>query len=247
MRLFFTCLVAAGFAQLWTQPASPAPATLGAIGTRAVANMLSVFYRDGKWRAATVSPNYTNQDHGDDALTTVLYLRWTATHDPALVPIFAALAKTAVTYAAPCRTKACDVWSDYPFWDSIAASETWRISGDPKALANARTAYEAVAGSNAYALGACPDILYQQPFGGPATYRLKTLETDANAIKAALLLHGETGEARYLADARLRYDAVRRHYLDPQVPLYSVYVFDDGARCTQVPHRFYASVNGLMI
>ncbi len=88
---------------------------------------------------------------------------------------------------------------------------------------------------------------YQQPFGGAATYRLKTLETDANAIKAALLLNEETGEARYLADARLRYDAVRRHYLDPQVPLYSVYVFDDGARCTQVPHRFYASVNGLMI
>ena len=134
MRLFFTCLVTAGFAQLWTQPAAPAPATLGEIGTRGVANMLSVFYCDGKWRAATVSPNYTNQDHGDDALTTVLYLRWTATHDPALVPIFAALAKTAVTYAAPCRTKGCDVWSDYPFWDSVAASETWRISGDPKAV-----------------------------------------------------------------------------------------------------------------
>ena len=31
------------------------------------------------------------------------------------------------------------------------------------------------------------------------------------------------------------------------MPLYSVYVFDDGQRCTQVPHRFFASVNGDMI
>jgi hypothetical protein len=31
------------------------------------------------------------------------------------------------------------------------------------------------------------------------------------------------------------------------VPLYSVYVFDDGKACAQVPHRFFASVNGDMI
>ena len=40
---------------------------------------------------------------------------------------------------------------------------------------------------------------------------------------------------------------MRAHFLDPAVPLYSVYVFDDGVRCTQLPHRFFASVNGDMI
>jgi hypothetical protein len=44
-----------------------------------------------------------------------------------------------------------------------------------------------------------------------------------------------------------RYAAVRKRFLDPAVQLYSVYVFDDGKECTQVPHRFFASVNGDMI
>ncbi len=41
--------------------------------------------------------------------------------------------------------------------------------------------------------------------------------------------------------------AIRAHFLDPAAPLYTVYVFDDGTACTQVPHRFFASVNGDMI
>jgi hypothetical protein len=40
---------------------------------------------------------------------------------------------------------------------------------------------------------------------------------------------------------------VRRYFLDPAVPLYSVYVFDDGSACRQLPKRFFASVNGNMI
>jgi hypothetical protein len=40
---------------------------------------------------------------------------------------------------------------------------------------------------------------------------------------------------------------VRSYFLDSEVPLYSVYVFDDGKACTQVRHRFFASVNGDMI
>ena len=86
---------------------------------------------------------------------------------------------------------------------------------------------------------------YQQPSGGQN--QLKTLETDANAIKAAILLYQATGEQAYLSSATVRYAAVRSHFLDPAVPLYSVYVFDDGSTCTQVPHRFFASVNGDMI
>ena len=31
------------------------------------------------------------------------------------------------------------------------------------------------------------------------------------------------------------------------MPLYTVYVFDDGHACRQLPHRFFASVNGDMI
>ena len=229
--------------------ASPSDARQGfrEAGTSAVANLLATFYREGKWRWATTLPTATNQDHGDDALTTVLYLRWTGTHDPSLVPIFAALARTAVTYGPPCRAAKCSEWSDYPLWDSVAASETWAVTGDPKALSNARAGYAAVAGSNAYALGACPEILYQQPFGGAATYRLKTLETDANLVKAALLLWRETREPAYLVDARAHYAAIESRYRDAEVPLYTTYVFDDGARCTPLPHRFYASVNGLMI
>ena len=76
---------------------------------------------------------------------------------------------------------------------------------------------------------------------------LKTLETEGNAIKGALLLYQDTGVASYLDDARERYADVRPYFLDPTLPLYSTYVFDDGRTCTQLPHRFFASVNGDMI
>jgi hypothetical protein len=76
---------------------------------------------------------------------------------------------------------------------------------------------------------------------------LKTLETDANFVKAALLLYGATHERAYLDTAVRHYAAIRRHFLDPALPLYSVYVFDSGTQCTQVPRRFFASVNGDMM
>lgn len=66
-------------------------------------------------------------------------------------------------------------------------------------------------------------------------------------IKAALLLQRLSGDATYLARARAKYAAVRRYFLDRTVPLYTVYVFDDGVACRQVPKRFFASVNGDMI
>ena len=132
-----------------------------------------------------------------------------------------------------------------PQWDSIALTDVYEATGDPGALAKAQAAFAFVEESSAYALGACPAIRYQQPAG--AGDRLKTLETDANAIKAALLLFRNTHDAAYLDAARRHYDAVRASFLDHSVPLYSVYVFDDGGTCTQVPHRFFASVNGDMI
>ena len=36
-------------------------------------------------------------------------------------------------------------------------------------------------------------------------------------------------------------------FLDQRVALYTVYGFDNGRRCRQLPHRFFASVNGDMI
>lgn len=47
--------------------------------------------------------------------------------------------------------------------------------------------------------------------------------------------------------ARAEYTAVRQVFLDSAFPLYTVCVFDDGSRCTPVPGRFFASVNGNMI
>ena len=66
-------------------------------------------------------------------------------------------------------------------------------------------------------------------------------------IKAALLLFRATRSRAYLDSAVRRYAAVRTYFLDADAPLYSVYVFDDGKACTQVKHRFFASVNGDMI
>ena len=77
--------------------------------------------------------------------------------------------------------------------------------------------------------------------------KLKTLETGSNYIKAALLLYQVTRFPGYLRDAETEYAAVRRYFLSPGVPLYTVYVFDNGSACTQVPGRYFGSVNGNMI
>ena len=116
---------------------------------------------------------------------------------------------------------------------------------DTLALVKAKAAFRAVEESDAYARGACPAISYQRPDG--RADQLKTLETDSNGVKAALLLYAATHQKQYLDVAERRYGAIRRYFLDSQLPLYSVYVFDDGHRCVQVPHRFFASVNGNMI
>ncbi|MGN6790746.1 MAG: hypothetical protein ACTHJW_00005, partial [Streptosporangiaceae bacterium] len=76
---------------------------------------------------------------------------------------------------------------------------------------------------------------------------LKTLETATNYIKAALLLHEITGSASYLAKAQAQYEQVRRYFLIGGVPLYTVYVFDNGTTCRALPGRYFASVNGNMI
>ncbi len=155
-----------------------------------------------------------------------------------------ALIPTSPVYGAACSARPCG-WSDVPAWDAIASLREYEVTRDPRALARAQAAFAYVEDAGVFALGACPRIRYQQPEG--EANRLKTLETDANMIKAALLLYRATRSPSYLASATRTYAAVRAHFLDPELPLYSVYVFDDGERCTQVPRRFFASVNGDMI
>jgi hypothetical protein len=223
--------------------------TYATLAGDAVAAMLRGYYAgDGLWRDCPEARCWVhNSDWGVDSLTNTLYLRWQTTHDATLPPIVAALARSERRYAAPCRDgKRCLLWSDVPMWDSVAASrDNAVLHGDPIALQKAVAAFWAVEGSPVYAVGACPEIRYQRPFGRGD--RLKTLETDSNGIKAALLLYQATHEARYVAIARKRYRAVRRYFLDARLPLYTVYVFDDGAQCRQAPHRYFASVNGNMI
>ncbi|HUA79923.1 MAG TPA: hypothetical protein VL997_06090 [Dyella sp.] len=217
-------------------------------GAEAVDAMMRVFYTgDGKWReCAAADCHASNQDWGVDSMTYTLWLRWKTSSDPKISPIMGALEKTAPSYPAPCTEGvACSSWSDVPEWDSIAASREYEVTHDPVALQKARAAFDFVEQAQVFARGACPAIDYQLADGG--TNHLKTLETDANGVKAALLLYESTHEQRYLTAASTRYASIRRYFLDPKVPLYSVYVFDNGATCEQVPHRFFASVNGDMI
>lgn len=223
--------------------------TFAALGDDAVAALLQSFYAGGGlWRDCP-EPRCAvrNGDWGSDSLTDTLYMHWKTANDPAGPLLLAELATTARTYASPCRADTrCQLWSDAPMWDAVAAlHEHEATPGESLALRKAQAAFWAVEGSDVYGRGACPAIRYQRPFGRGD--HLKTLETDSNGIKAALLLFEATGEARYLAIARERYEAARRYFLDPRVALYSVYVFDDGAQCRQASHRYFASVNGNMI
>jgi hypothetical protein len=222
--------------------------TTGAAAADAVTALLDDYYvGSGLWRDCPETRCWVhNSDWGSDALTNTLYLRWKTANDAAVVPILAALSASERRYAPPCHGERCTTWSDVPMWDAVSAlREHEALPNDSVALQKAVAAFWAVEGSPVYGLGACPTIRYQRPFGRGD--RLKTLETDSNGIKAALLLYEATREPQYLTIARDRYHAVRRYFLDARTPLYSVYVFDDGSRCVQAPHRYFASVNGNMI
>jgi hypothetical protein len=226
--------------------ASAPTTTFAAAGHRAQHTLLHVWYAGkGQWRICDAPDcGKWNRDWGADALTNALYLRWTATRDKQLASTLRALIATSPDYGPPCESRPCG-WSDVPAWDAIALLRAYEVTHDARALAKAKADFAYVEDAKVFARGACPEIDYQQPEG--EANQLKTLETDANVIKAALLLYRATKSSVYLQSAVRRYAAVRRNFLDPNVPLYSVYVFDDGKTCTQVPHRFFASVNGDMI
>jgi hypothetical protein len=219
--------------------------TFADYGDRAVSSLERYFYAgSGAWYTCSGGCEARNRDWGVDSLTYTLYLRWSVTHDVSLVPLFESLGSTAAS-PGPCSDPACGDWSDAPIWDAIADEREFEATGDTRILSLAETAYAGVRDSDVYARGACPTIRYQQ--ASAATGGLKTLETDSNAIKAALLLWRAKGSASFLDDARRGYAAVREYFLDPTLPLYTTYVYDDGSSCTQLSARFFASVNGNMI
>jgi hypothetical protein len=86
---------------------------------------------------------------------------------------------------------------------------------------------------------------YQWPRGRRSD--LKTLETGSNFVKAALLLYQATGQRSYLTRAETAYAVARRYFLARTVPLYTVYLADNGRSCRPLAGRFFASVNGNMI
>jgi hypothetical protein len=241
--------------------ASPAPPALISAPPSAVAatyhdyagwatqTLLHGFYHDAGWRScALLTCRSVNRDWGADSLTYTLYLRWQTTHDPSLVTYFKSLVSTAPQYPPPCHGiagLAC-TFSDAPQWDVVAALREYEVTGkNPIALDRAVKAFETIEGSTIYTGGVCPAIRYQQPYG--YLDHLKTLETEATAVKAALLLYRFTASKRYLTIAIQRYANARRYFLDANVPLYTVFVFDAFGKCAPLPHRFFASVNGEMI
>jgi len=225
-----------------------APQTFREASDTALATLENVFYHDGNWemcipKACSTLP-YDDFDWGADSLTAALYLRWTIDGDASIPPMMTLLAQNAATYST-CTAAQCFIWSDVPLWDSIAASHEYLVLGTTTTLAHAEAAFDYVDTATQFALGACPSIDYQLPTGG--NNNLKTLETDSNYIKAALLLNQLTGLSTYLDKAVAKYASVQQYFRDPVVPLYTVFVIDDGTTCAPIAHRFYGSVNGNMI
>ncbi len=232
------------------QPAHSGP-TYADDGNQAITRLIQDFYTHGRWKNCTSGCGAGNIDWGADSLTYTLFLRWHLHHhDPSVVAYLNTLAATALTWPSPCQTRTgCTSWSDAPLWDSVALSREYEATGltNPAIVSKEQAAFHVVDGADPsiYRFGACPSIPYQQPGGG--ANRLKTLETTSNYIKAALLLYGSTQQRSYLTKAQAAYAVARRYFLDPHLPLYTVYVFDNGTSCRQVPGRFFASVNGNMI
>lgn len=239
-RLFVPILY--GLALAFALAAAPRPpATFAELGREAVATIATRWYAGGGRFRLCSSCATTNSDWGADSLVDVLALRVLLASDPAAVALLRAVARD---LPAPRIGR----FSDVPMWDAVAAVRVYDATGDPAALAHAERDYRALVEARGFALGGCAAIDAQLR-DDPGSVR--TLETDANRILAAALLARRVRDRTFaraaLADARRRYAAIRRVFLDPQVPLYTVYAFARGGRCVPVPRQFFASVNGRMI
>jgi hypothetical protein len=219
------------------------PVSFATLAARAEDTLEQTFYAgDGRWWMCVPGAcGPTDMDWGADSLTDALWFRWSLSPDTAEPAIINSVLSRAFDWP-----KGTINWSDVPMWDAVADLRDYQVTHRPSALAKAVAAFRllTVDDTNHFAGGACPGVDYQQPGGATG---LKTLETDSNFLKAALLLYETTRNSSYLTLARSKYAAVRRYFLDPTVPLYTTYLFDDGRTCTPLPSRFFASVNGNMI
>jgi hypothetical protein len=229
-------------------PLPAPPPTYRRLGDAEAQTLERIWYAgDGSWHLCAndgaCARSHADVDWGADSLTYALWLHWFTTHDAHVVPIMAALLEHAMHYSSSAAS-----WSDVPMWDAIADAREHEVTGSQQALTNAENAFayvdQDVAG-NAFAAGFCPNVHYQLPHAGGAG--LKTLETDSNYIKAAILLYEDTGDRRYLSRAEAMYRNVRTWFLEPGTSLYTVYLWDDGSSCERVARQFFSSVNGNMI
>jgi len=243
IALGLAAALATGCAAGTARPSAPSGPAFAAMSRQAVSTLEDRYYHaPGNWNVCVpVRCGAQNLDWGSDSLTYALYLHWLISRDPRVRPMMNALAGTALSYTAQTSSS-----SDVPAWDSIADMREYQVTGNPSALAKAEAAFGWLVGkAPAFALGACPGIVYQLPDGGGTL--LKTMESDSNYVKAALLLYQSTRYRPYLRQALIRYAAIRRTYFEPSTQLYSVYVFDTGKACHRVPGRYFGSVNGNMI
>jgi hypothetical protein len=223
-----------------------AQATFARLAAEASATLENAWFAGSGWRECLDGCHVASADWGADSLSYALYLRWKTARDARAPALASALLARLPRYGPACRTSSCGQWSDVPMWDAIAALRLGEVADQSGlGIELARRAFATVDATRAYARGACPQISYQRPFGRRGG--LKTLETDSNYVKAALLLYRATGEHIYFDKAAERYAAIRRHFFESPRALYTVYVFDDGAHCTPLPGRAFASVNGNMI
>lgn len=242
-------LVAATLVFLSPRATSADALTFARAGDDAVATLLDVYYAgQGHWRLCDNSAcPRSNGDWGADSATNILYLRWSLTRDPKIRSVVAEVAAAGPQYPPPCPKQPCPWWSDTPSWDALTLTREFEILGGdaPQTLDRARTAFDYAAKSTAFIGGKCPEIPYQLP--RPSRNDTKTLESGSNLTKAALLLFEATENRIYLDSAIRRYAADRQYFLDPQIPLYTVNLHDNGRECVQEPRDFFASVNGNMI
>jgi hypothetical protein len=226
-------------------PPHPGP-TYATLAQKSISMLEHTFYNGtGLWHMCipVTLCNTKNMDWGADNLTYDLYLRWQVAKDPTVVPLLARLARTALWWP-PAKVGS----SDNIMWDAIAEVREYQVTGRKIALAKAEMALARLDSGpdGGFNIGACPAISYQWPHGR-LSFGLKTLETDSNYVKAALLLYQVTRDSSYLDDAEVKYDAIQHYYLDESSWLYTDFVYDNGTTCQAVPRVFLGSVNGNMI
>jgi hypothetical protein len=213
-----------------------------ALATRSI-GLLEHSYNNGLglWRMCVpYTCNAKNRDWGADALTNVLAFRWMLDRDPSVLPYLRRLVKTSYQWSPHLAGS-----SDSAAWDAVSEARMYQVTGDQLALKKSEAALAWITSTKSFATGACPQVDYQWAHGKRTD--LKTIETEANYVKAAMIVYSITGKRDYLKQAEQQYAVVRKYFLARTAPLYTAYMFDNHKSCHVLPGQFFASVNGDMI